>query len=50
MAHQLLELKLKLQKAWLKLLKAEAKHKQDKIAKWEKRVIELELEINKERK
>jgi len=50
MAQQLLELKLKLQKAWLKLLKAEAKHKQDKIAKWEKRVIELELEINKERK
>ena len=49
MAQRLLELKLKLQKSWLKLLKAEAKHKQDKIAKWEKRVIDLELKI-KERK
>ena len=49
MAQQLLELKLKLQKAWLKLLKAEAKHKQDKIAKWEKRVIDLELKIKERR-
>ena len=45
MSQAMLELKLKLQKAWLKLLKAEAKHKEEKVAKWEKKVIELELLI-----
>jgi len=45
MAKSLLELQLKLQKAWVKLLKAEAKRKMDKVAKWEKRLIELELEL-----
>lgn len=45
MAKSILDLKLKLQKAWLKLLKAEAKRKSDKIMKWEKKVIDLELQI-----
>ena len=47
MAQAILELQLKLKKAWLKLLKAEAKRKEDKVAKWEKKVIELELLIAK---
>jgi len=46
MAQALLELQLRLRKAWLKLLKAEAKRKEDKVAKWEKKVIELELMIS----
>ena len=45
MSQAILELQLKLRKAWLKLLKAEAKHKEEKVAKWEKKVIELELLI-----
>lgn len=47
MAQAILELQLKLRKAWLKLLKAEAKHKTEKVAKWEQKVIELELLIAK---
>ena len=47
MAKALLELQLKLRKAWLKLLKAEAKRKDAKVQKWEKRVIELELMLAK---
>ena len=47
MSQAILEIKLKLQKAWLKLLKAEAKHKANKVEKWEKKVIELELLIAK---
>jgi hypothetical protein len=47
MARRLLEVQLKLRKAWLKLLKAEARHKEGKVAKWEKKVLELELELNK---
>lgn len=47
MTQAILELQLKLRKAWLKLLKAEAKRKEDKVAKWEKKVIELELLIAK---
>jgi hypothetical protein len=43
MSQAILELKLKLQKVWLKLLKAEVKHKANKVEKWEKKVIELEL-------
>jgi hypothetical protein len=45
MAQAILELQLKLKKAWLKLLKAEAKRKTEKVAKWEKKVIDLELQI-----
>lgn len=45
MAKAILELKLKLQQAWLKLLKAETKRKQNKVAKWEQKVIQLELAI-----
>ena len=45
MSKTILDLQLKLRKAWLKLLKAEAKRKQEKAAKWEMKVIELELQI-----
>jgi len=45
MAQALLEIQLKLRKAWLKLLKAEAKHKAEKVAKWEQKIIALELQI-----
>jgi hypothetical protein len=33
----------KLEKTYLKLLKAEVKHKQNKVYKLEKKIIELEL-------
>ena len=45
MSKTIMGMRLKLQKAWLKLLKAEAKRKSDKVYKWEKRVIDLELQI-----
>ena len=45
MSKKILELQIKLQKTWLKLLKAESKRKMDKVAKWEKRLIELELQL-----
>ena len=47
MSQAILELQLKLRKAWLELLKAEVKHKEAKVAKWEQKVIELELLIKK---
>ena len=47
MAQAILELQLKLRRAWLKLLKAEAKRKEEKVAKWEQKVIQLELAIKK---
>jgi len=50
MAAAILELQLKLQKAWLKLLKAEIKRKENKVAKWQKKVIELELMINQSKR
>ena len=40
-------LKTKLQKTWLKLLKAEAKRKSSKVAKLEAKIIALELELKK---
>lgn len=46
MAKALIELRLKLRRAWLKLLKAEAKRKDAKVQKWEKKVIELELMLS----
>lgn len=36
---------LKLKKTYLKLLKAEAKHKVKKVQKLEKKIIELELKL-----
>jgi len=50
MSKSILELELKLRKAWLKLLKAEVKRKEDKVSKWQTKVIELELMISKVRK
>jgi hypothetical protein len=40
-------LKDKMKEVWLKLLKAEARHRAKKIEKHEKRLIELELEMKK---
>lgn len=39
----------KLKNTYLKLLKAEVKHKQNKVYKLEKKIIELELAIMKEK-
>ena len=38
-------LREKAQEVWLKLLKAEVKHRTKKIKKHEQRLIELELEL-----
>jgi len=40
-------LKDKARNIWLKLLKAEAKHRTKKIQKHEQRLIEIELEMKK---
>jgi hypothetical protein len=40
-------LKDKAREVWLKLLKAEAKHRTRKIEKHEKRLIQIELEMKK---
>ena len=41
-------LKDKARKIWLKLLKAEAKHRTKKIQKHEHRLIEIELELKQD--
>jgi hypothetical protein len=38
----------KLKVTWLRLLKAESKRKLNKVAKLEKKIIKLELELKKE--
>ena len=37
----------KLKKAWLKLLKAYCKHKMNKAARLEQKIIQLELELKR---
>lgn len=39
----------KLKKTWLKLLKAEVKHKRKKIEKLEKKMLSLEIELRDEK-
>lgn len=41
----LIELQLKLAKYWAKLLKAETKRNEEKVAKFEKKLIDTELKI-----
>lgn len=41
-------IKDKLRVTWLRLLKAESKRKMNKVAKLEKKIIKLELELKKE--
>jgi len=48
MAKSLLELRIKLQRAWLKLLKAEVNKKTSKAAKLEAKIIALELKLKNE--
>ena len=48
MTHHIELLKTKLQKTWLKLLKAEAKRNIRKAAKLESKIIELELKLKGE--
>jgi hypothetical protein len=48
MTEKLNVIKLKLQKTWLRLLKAEAKRSIRKAAKLESKIIELELRLKGE--
>jgi hypothetical protein len=48
MTEKLNVIKLKLQKTWLRLLKAEAKRNIRKAAKLESKIIELELRLKGE--
>ena len=48
MAEKLNVIKLKLQKTWLRLLKAEAKRNIRKAVKLESKIIELELRLKGE--
>jgi hypothetical protein len=45
MSELYIQLKIKLAQRWVKLLRAEAKHKTDKAAKHEQKIIELELQL-----
>jgi len=46
LAQQLLQLTLKLRKTWLKLLKAESKRNEEKVARLEAKLLKLELKYN----
>jgi len=48
MTHHIEQLTTKLQKTWLKLLKAEAKRNIRKAAKLESKIINLELKLKGE--
>ena len=50
MSKNLLELKIRLQKVWMKMLKAYAKGKIDKGYKLEDKAIQLELKIKEQEK
>ena len=45
MVFALIKLQLKLAKYWAKLLKAETKRNEEKVAKFEQKLIETELKI-----
>lgn len=45
MVQQINQLKMKLMKTWMKLLKASAKGKMDKAAKLEQKIIQLEIKM-----
>ena len=45
LATQMLQLALKARKTWLKLLKAESKRNEEKVAKLEAKLLKLEIEM-----
>jgi len=47
MADLIKQLNKKLKKTWLKLLKAEVAHKENKVFKLRNKIIKLELELKK---
>lgn len=48
LASLLAKLEAKLKRAWLKLLKAYCKHKMNKAARLEQKIIQLELELKRD--
>jgi len=49
MKDAIAKLKAKLRKIWMKLLKAEVRHKPEKVAKLNRKLIKHELKLQKRR-